>query len=339
MQDSTKSTFLNMIKNPCVNTCKEYRIIPSLMASLAIIISNWGTTKHFYNTRNVYLLPVDKDWFGKCYDSITGIVYDDQKSCTSGNSLYRVYDDHQKSVEDFISHIASSKRSEDGPLRYESVIGCYEYKEALDKLVRAGFLQDYLSTYDDQELIGKMISIIEKNHLYEWDNLLKEEEDEMSKKKHYKQQNTNVENNETFQKAFAEEHMYRVRLEWDKPDTQIFASPSYNDCREEALKHEGYKIFIDDDGELFDDPWIVEEVDEPDDGPKPIIHPIPGSSITLNNEPLYSTAIAKVPFAHLSCTVQFYDNNVINGRAKVTVKYEANPKKRDPSTILGYINI
>lgn len=372
-----ETMFLNMIKPACIKRSVEEKVAPSVMAAVAIDISNWGTDPVFQYTRNIYKLSVGDNWYGKCYSSITKKIYNTPKECTEiGSTLYRVYGTHQDSVNDFISILMSSRRSENGPLRYESLLRCTDYKESTNRLVRAGFMGAYLNRKEDQWYAGQLQTIIEKYELYKWDEELKksieEEDNKMSKNKRHihvsrplVDGSNNVETIDLNEEVLIETHsgaedivveeviiesaptvvdthMYRVRLDWERPDTQIFASPNYADCKEEALKHEGYKIYIDDDGELFEDPWIdfykKEEEIPVVEGTRAVVHPIPGKVVFLDNTPVYRKAIDKFNYCTLSGTFYFYDNTVVNGRAKITrVKNDSNPK--DPSLILGYINI
>lgn len=356
---SNETMFLNMIKPVCIKRSIEEKIAPSVMAALAIDISSWGTSIDFQYTRNVYALPADENWFGQCYSKSTRKIYDSVKNCTEiGASLYRVYSSHQNSVDDFISTLMSSRRSKNGPLRYESLKRCTDYKKSINRLIRAGFMTSYLNRREDIFYASKLQSIIEKYGLYDWDEelkkVIKEEDENMSKRRHIhinkQPQVVNkpvVEETDTSivveeEKQTADEfHMYRVRLDWDRPDTQIFASPNYDDCKEEAMKHEGYKIYVDDEGELFEDPWAdfyKKEEEEPAPGIKEVIHPIPGKIIVLNNTPVFKKAIDKTPFRYMTGTFYFYDNTIVHNRAKITtVKNDRNPC--DPSLILGYINI
>lgn len=359
---SNETMFLNMIRPVLVKRSVEEKIAPSVMAALAIDISSWGTSIDFSYTRNVYKLPVGDSWYGKCYSKDTKKIYDSPIKCTEiGASLYRVYSTHQDGIDDFISFFVSSRRSKNGPLRYESLIRCTNYIESSNRLVRAGFMQSYLNRKEDPLYAGKLQSIIEKYHLYEWDEELKkcieEEDNRMSKRRHIRanrNQSANIDN--TIDESTAVEtqddivekqdvsdiaHMYRVRLDWERPDTQIFASPNYKDCKEEAMKHEGYKIYIDDDGELFEDPWENfykkdEEIETP--SIKEVIHPIPGKIIVLKNTPVYKKAIDKNPFCYMSGTFYFYDNTIVHNKAKITT-VKSNENLSDPNLILGYINI
>lgn len=373
-----ETMFLNMIKPTCIKRSVEERVAPSVMAALAIDISNWGLDPVFQYTRNIYKIPVGDNWYGKCFSNNTKKTYDSVNICTEvGSVLYRVYSTHQDSVNDFISLLMSSRRSENGPLRYESLLRCTDYKESTNRLVRAGFMEAYLNRKEDPWYAGRLQTIIEKYELFNWDEELKksiqEEDAIMSKNKRHVYVNRPLVNNsnndgvetmnlkeevliettsevedEVVEETVAEvsapviEHMYRVRLDWDRPDTQIFASPNYTDCKDEAMKHEGYKIYIDDDGELFEDPWVdfYKKKEEPVmvEGTKAVVHPIPGKVVFLDNTPVYRKAIDRYHYCTLSGTFYFYDNTVVNGRAKITrVKNDTNPK--DPSLILGYINI
>ena len=370
---SNETMFLNMIKPVCIKRSVEEKIAPSVMAALAIDISNWGTNPLFQYTRNVYMLPVGENWYGKCFSKNTKKIYDSVEKCTEiGSSLYRVYGSHQDSVNDFISTLMSSRRSKNGPLRYECLVRCTDYKESTNRLVRAGFMEAYLNRKEDPWYAGRLQTIIEKYELFVWDEELKksiqEEDNRMSKNRRHIHVNRPLVDNanqvvetatdeiveeeavETAEEEVTyeavpiiEDHIYRVRLDWDRPDTQIFASPNYTDCKEEAMKHEGYKIYIDDDGELFEDPWVdfykkKEETAPVTDGMKKVVHPIPGKIVILDNTPVFRKAIDRQPYCILSGTFYFYDNTVVNNRAKITrVKNNSNPK--DPTLILGYINI
>lgn len=372
MQLSNNETmFLNMIKPTCVKRSVENRICPSVMAALAIDISEWGSSRLFSHTRNVYALKADKkDWFSTCYSPKTNETYVNPSKCDEyWLTLYRVYSNHGTSVWDFIDYMASTRMPSFGPLRYASLNRCTDYVEALKRLQRAEFDIYYLGKRQDQSYWGNLQNLIEDYKLYEWDEELKkaieEEDKEMSKKRHIhidRQYNNNngtveaaeeinlVEDNdenvaeeEVAAPEVEIEHVYRVRLDWERPDTQIYASTDYASAKDEAMKHEGYKIYIDDDGELFEDPWdgFYDEVEEPvesDPNVKSVVHPIPGKSVTLNNTPVFKKAIDKTPFCYLSGNFYFYDNTIVLGRAKITkVKNDRNPS--DPHLILGYINI
>lgn len=366
---SNETMFLNMIKPTCIQKSIEERVCPSVMAALAIKISNWGTSREFVYTRNVYAIHAQVgEWFFGCWSPNTNEYYESPDKCTKvGINLYRVYNTHQESISDFISELVNARSSSSGPFRYASIIRCTDYKETINRLKRAQFDINYLRKNADLQYWGDLLTLIENNKLYEWDEEYKntvEEEISMSKRRRIhidrtgnsnveETSNTNeislaseesdVEEDVAIIEPVVEEHMYRVRLSWDHPDSQIFASINYADAKEECMKHEGYKIYIDDDGELFEDPWkdfyntpVEEKVSDPD--VKNVIHPVPGKLVVLNKTPVYKKAIDKTPFCYMSGDFYFYDNTIVLGKAKITkIKNTKNPS--DPHLIFGYINI
>ena len=336
ISQNDKLTFLDMIQKSCIDTTMEHNILPSVIASLGIIISNWGTTKEFYNTRNIYLLPADKEWSKQCYSKTSGHIYESIDQCTEiAPLLYRVYSDHRNSIQDFVYMMMNSRRTHTGPYRYSSIINVTDYKTVVEKLVRSGFMTDYLHRNNNVEYINMIIQIIEQYQLYLWDNSIKEKI-EMAKKKHNNQKRE-------IHQSTDPEHIYRVRLDWNKHDTQIFASSNYDDALQEALKHEGYKIYIDEDGELFEDPWIKveqndqEPIQQESPFPKHLLHALKGELVKLNHTPVYRMALDKRPMLYLTGDFYFYDNTVVNGRGKIT-RYQ-NITKPDPCLILGYIDL
>ena len=131
--------------------------------------------------------------------------------------------------------------------------------------------------------------------------------------------------------------IYRVRLEWEKPDTQIYATMDLDLAKEEASKHEGYIVFNGETGEVVYDPW---EEKEPE--PKPIFKEVTSPShyrpVVLTNTPVYRNAIDTKPFKYFSGKFYYFDNTVTNGRAKICT----DPKyilRNQVAKILGYIDI
>ena len=131
--------------------------------------------------------------------------------------------------------------------------------------------------------------------------------------------------------------IYRVRLEWERPDTQIYATMDLDLAKEEASKHEGYIVFNGETGEVVYDPW---EEKEPE--PKPIFKEVTSPShyrpVVLINTPVYRNAMDKKPFKYFSGKFYYFDNTVTNGRAKICT----DPKyilRNQVAKILGYIDI
>lgn len=320
-----RSTFFEMIKTSIIDNSKKENICPSVIAALAAYISNNGNSVIATLAKNIFHLP----------------AVNEENAYISEDGKYRKYSNFNESIQDWVQYLISIKRSTDGPKKYESIIGDFEYKSVADKLVESGFATDYLYTNDSNNFKMNLISIIEDFELYKWDETIKEklEEFEMSKKKKF---STNpASSNKEVEEI---ENMYRVRVSWDRPDTQIFASPNANDAIEEAVKHEGYKVFINDDGELYNDPWkkeIVEEeiIDVNAIYAKTIKLPTPGSIVILKNCPVYKLPNSKKAFTVTTGKFYYYDYMVINGRAKITTNPNVSEVNKHPSMIYGYIDI
>ena len=352
MQQLTKSEqmFLNKIKKSCISAAKRTNIIPSLIAVNAIIESSWESNIDVPFTKNLFNLTVDKNWWGRCYSKDTQKFYDSKSDCKEvGPILLKVYDNYNQSINDYADYIISVRRSDNGPYRYSLLIGKSDYKECIDIFLRNGY-----SRNDDLLYKSKLINIIEKYKLYEWDNSIKSEENVMSKRNRkfikpepsaYKTFNDINENDPVIKEdekivGFAmtsEDPIYRVRLEWDRPSTQLIATRDPKSAILEASKHEGYRVYVGEDGEVYKDPWIVgeESVDE-DSNVKPIIIPTRGRRVTLNNTPVYRSAKDKKPFRYFTGeNFYYYDSAVINNRAKITAYKDA----KTPDKILGYVDL
>ncbi len=346
--------FFNSIKDACINIGNKTNILPSVIGGIAALISNYGNSDSYRETNNLFSMTVDDNWFGTCYSVDTRITYENPKACDEKNFiLLKAFSSTDQCIEHFVDFLTSSRRSKDGPFKYTSIIGDTDYKSVINKLGRLGFNHEFTYTTTSY-FFNTCVAIIENSGIYEWDNEVKD----MSKKRIrnrmiVSEQNSNevaeqsLETEETVATESNNEeqisHMYRVRLEWEKPDTQIFASPNYDAAKTKALEHEGYKIFIDDEGELFEDPWMKKEEVKPVavptaiPGVKQVIQPYEGKVIDLHDTPVYRNATDEMYFRQISGRFYFYDSTIVNGRAKITATQHM-PKK-NPSYILGYINI
>jgi len=365
-----QNTFLEMIKGQIIRSSMNAKVTPSVMAALAISISSWNTDPVTVFSRNLYKYRVNKGkttYNGKCYSKDSGKIYNSVDECDEvGAILYRAYDTYEEGINDWIHGLVNKRRSLDGPLRYQSIIGCAEYKETIDRLVRNGFMQDFLNKADDIEYIQNLIYLIEEYKLYEWDEELKKslEVESMSKKKRSitfangtatEENNNDVdiqeeemleEEDDIVEEEVVEEKekfvpidMYRVRKSWEESDTQVFASPNFEDAKEECLKHKGYKIF-NEDGTLKEDPFAPTEKELAAMSGKAVevIIPTAGGEINLVKEPVFLNALSQKAYKYATGLFYFFDNTVINGRAKITMSKEA-AEKRDHSKVYGCIDI
>ena len=261
--------FFNSIKDACINTGNKTNILPSVIGGIAALISNYGNSESYRETNNLFSMTVDSNWFGTCYSVDSRITYENFKACDEKNFiLLKAFSSKEECIEHFADFLTSTRRSNDGPFKYTAIIGDTDYKSVINKLGRLGFNHEFTYTTTSY-FFNTCVAIIENSGIYEWDNEVKD----MSKKRI--RNRMIVQNNEVVEQALDTEaaieseeeeqisHMYRVRLAWEKPDTQIFASPNYDAAKAKALEHEGYKIFIDDEGELFEDPWMKKEEVKP----------------------------------------------------------------------------
>lgn len=340
----TKSTFINIIKDISILAGNNCNILPSVIGALAIKESDWGTDNDSKLTNNLFKEKVDGEWFGKCYSIKTQKYYNlPSESPEDKRLLIKVFDNARDSIQSWATYLSETRRSPDGPLKYAAIFDDTSYVSVIEKLNRTGYFKDHTRLkYDDVLYRSDIINIIENNDLYIWDNSFKEKIS-MSKKKRRNsniEESANTNNSSSFE---APKHIYRVRTSWDKHDSQIFASPSYEDAKSEALKHEGYKIYIDDDGELFEDPWIeVHEAMEKESRAKErkkisgiveVTLPQTGRPVDLKDTPVYASASINTPFIRATGRFYYYNNTIVYNRAKIA----KTPNPTSIKDIYGYI--
>lgn len=144
-------TFLDNIKQGCLDGWTKYKILPSLTAAQAILESGWG--KHAPHNA-LFGIKADASWTGKSFDTKTQEEYQ-QGVVTDIVDRFRAYDSWTDSILDH------GKFLNDNP-RYKSVIGETDYKKACHAIKDAG----YATASGYAELL---IQIIEENNLQEWD--------------------------------------------------------------------------------------------------------------------------------------------------------------------------
>ena len=139
--------------------------------------------------------------------------------------------------------------------------------------------------------------------------------------------------------------LYRVRKSWEDMDTQLYATPDRALAISKAEGTPGYKVFVGDDGELFYDP--NEEIKDSSvsivplpENIKPVNIPIPGGKLILRRCPVYSGPRSDQPYKYATGIYYYYDNTIINNRAKITENANiTTDSRKNPSMIYGYINI
>ncbi|HEQ0482447.1 TPA: glucosaminidase domain-containing protein [Streptococcus pyogenes] len=144
-------TFLDNIKQGCLDGWTKYKILPSLTAAQAILESGWG--KHAPHNA-LFGIKADASWTGKSFNTKTQEEYQ-PGIVTDIVDRFRAYDSWTDSI---IDH---GKFLNDNP-RYQSVVGETDYKKACHAIKDAG----YATANGYAELL---IQLIEENDLQKWD--------------------------------------------------------------------------------------------------------------------------------------------------------------------------
>ncbi|WP_161801827.1 glycoside hydrolase family 73 protein, partial [Streptococcus equi] len=144
-------TFLDDIKQGCLDGWTKYKILPSLTAAQAILESGWGK----YAPHNaLFGIKADSSWTGKSFNTKTQEEYQ-PGVVTDIVDRFRAYDSWDESILDHGQFLV------DNP-RYKSVVGETDYKKACHAIKAAG----YATASDYAELL---IQLIEENNLQKWD--------------------------------------------------------------------------------------------------------------------------------------------------------------------------
>ncbi|HEL0676275.1 TPA: glucosaminidase domain-containing protein [Streptococcus equi subsp. zooepidemicus] len=144
-------TFLDKIKQGCLDGWTKYKILPSLTAAQAILESGWGKYAP-YNA--LFGIKADSSWTGKSFNTKTQEEYQ-PGVVTDIVDRFRAYDSWEESIADHGQFLV------DNP-RYKSVVGETDYKKACHAIKAAG----YATASDYAELL---IQLIEQNDLQKWD--------------------------------------------------------------------------------------------------------------------------------------------------------------------------
>lgn len=135
----------------------DARVLPSLTIAQAILESGWGRSGLTVRANALFGIKATKSWKGKVYSANT-------KECYNGIdfvdevAVFRAYDSWEDSVADHTKFLCDNKR-------YKAVIGETDYKKACKAIKAAGYATD-------PGYAEKLIQLIEKYKLYEYDGVL-----------------------------------------------------------------------------------------------------------------------------------------------------------------------
>lgn len=155
---TTGSLYLDSIKVGAIRGWIEERIPASLTGAQAALESGWGTSslaRAPYN--NQFGIKASEDWTGRVVNMPTKEYLNG--AWVAVNADFRAYDDINDSVADHAKFFTSTEWRK---TNYAAVIGETDYKKACYAVKAAGYATD-------PDYASKLINIIEKYKLYEWD--------------------------------------------------------------------------------------------------------------------------------------------------------------------------
>jgi peptidoglycan hydrolase-like protein with peptidoglycan-binding domain len=148
-----RKEFINSVKDGALKGYVDYEILPSLTIAQAILESNWGISQLSVRAKNLFGIKAFSKWRGDKITLPTTEWYGDRKTVISSD--FRAYDSFNESIEDHSKLLTNA--------RYKPVRECSNYKEACRRIYECGYATD--PKYPE-----KLISIIEENKLYVFDN-------------------------------------------------------------------------------------------------------------------------------------------------------------------------
>ena len=148
-----KQTFLNQIKQGALDTWKKYGVLPSLVASQAILESGWGGSELATKGNNLFGIKADSSWKGTIIELPTKEFVNNKWINTIAK--WRVYNSQDESVIDHGEYFINNKR-------YAKVLNEKDYKNVCKLVYEAGYATN-------PEYPSKLIQIIEQNNLSQWD--------------------------------------------------------------------------------------------------------------------------------------------------------------------------
>jgi len=155
--------FFNKIKDGAIRSWENHKILPSLVASQGALESGWGRSGLAVEANNLFGIKASADWTGdKGW-------YDTREQAKDGSWItikaeFRKYDSWADSIEDHGSFFTSTEWRKEN---YKHVVGEENYIKAVEAILEPVAEKSYAT---DLEYREKIISVIEKYKLYEWDN-------------------------------------------------------------------------------------------------------------------------------------------------------------------------
>lgn len=327
--------FVSMLTPLAIKYGATVDILPSVIITNAILESSWGTSGLYGTCNNIYNLKVDENWMGKCYSKESKKTYKTPKDSNERVDLFKVYNNIEESVSDYVSYLTESRRSNNGPLLYENIIGTKSYKDAFNNLYnRDDYPKRRGINYSSIVYYNMAIEIVDKYELFKIDDNIDQYIKEYNMAINRKPNKNNTGTTKYEHKEVTPPVLYRVRLTWEDQDSQILVSKDKGQAIKEAESHPGYKVFVGDDGEIVFDQEVEHTTTDKN------VHYHPGKAIVLNNCPLYRNYLDKVPLIRLNGTFYMYNSHINNGRIRISKCNDITKLNgKDINAILGCIDV
>lgn len=148
---SKASNFLNQIKKGCYELWGKFGILPSVAAGQSALESAWGESRLSKQYNNLF--GIKGSYKGNSAMMNTWEVYGGKRYDIKDS--FRSYPDWETSILDYGVFLTVNQR-------YKNAIGITNYKNQIRAIHKAGYATD-------PQYANKVISIIEKYNLHNWD--------------------------------------------------------------------------------------------------------------------------------------------------------------------------
>ena len=155
--------FFNKIKDGAIRSWENHKVLPSLVGAQGALESNYGRSELSVKANNLFGIKASPDWTGRkgWYDTKEQAK---DGTITTIKAEFREYDSWDDSIEDHGTFFTATEWRKQN---YANVIGEENYIKAVEAILEPIAMKSYAT---DLEYREKIVSVIEKYKLYEWDN-------------------------------------------------------------------------------------------------------------------------------------------------------------------------
>lgn len=155
--------FFNKIKDGAIRSWENHKVLPSLVGAQGALESNYGRSELSVKANNLFGIKASPGWTGRkgWYDTKEQAK---DGTITTIKAEFREYDSWDDSIEDHGTFFTSTEWRKEN---YKHVVGEENYIKAVEAILEPVAEKSYAT---DLEYREKIVSVIEKYKLYEWDN-------------------------------------------------------------------------------------------------------------------------------------------------------------------------